>query len=85
MSRITLTPALVDALQAVNMDVACDVTFEGGESYQQQLEIIAETCLDGGRMTMYGYHDADADFKRLVEVHGYDLVLKAAAEIVSVA
>jgi len=75
---------LIRAIYAVNQDVAYEIEFEGGESARQRDMILAEVCLDAGRLTtMGGSPESDAEVRELCEKHGYQAVLREAAKHVS--
>lgn len=73
---------LIRAINSVNQDVAADVDFTGVPK-KDHLLVMAETCLDAGRLEMFGHKEADAEYRALLEEHGYDAVLKEAAKHVS--
>lgn len=83
MSKVILSETLLRGVNAVNNDVAHEIEFEGTESYEEQCEILAEVCIDAGRLTTWGHPEADAEVKALIAEHGYPAVLRAVAEHVS--
>ena len=83
MSKVKLSETLIRGVNAVNNDVACEIEFEGTESVEEQELILAEVCIDAGRLTTWGHPEADAEVRALVAEHGYPAVLKAVAEHIS--
>lgn len=43
-------------------------------------ECLAEVAMDAGRLTTWGFPDADAELRVLIAAHGYPAVLKEAAK-----
>lgn len=81
--KIVLSDVLIRGVNAVYNDVAYEIEYEGSETDRERYLILAEVCIDAGRLTTWGHPEADAEVKRLVEVHGYDAVLNEIAQFVS--
>lgn len=82
--KIEFSERLKAGIAHVAQDCAGDLSAdfseeEAGCSFEI---VLAETALDASRLTMWGYPDADQEASALVKQHGYDAVLKAAAELV---
>jgi thiamine biosynthesis lipoprotein ApbE len=65
---------LIRGIQHVNQDVVYDLPARASKA------VIAETCIDAGRLATWGHKEADEEVRRLVEEHGYDAVLREASK-----
>lgn len=67
--------AIIQVAQDIAADLPHDIDAEG----------VAECAMDAGRLTTIANNkEADAEVSALVSKHGYEAVLKAAAEFVPV-
>lgn len=66
------------AICAVAQDVVPDMQPEDA----RDPAIVAEIVLDAGRLEMFGYPDAQKEFRELCKTHGWDAVCKAAEQFV---
>lgn len=73
---------LIRAIGTVNQDVAPELYFED-ESYDEKMLILAETCIDAGRISIRGFKDEYGELLQLISDHGYDAVLAETAKHVS--
>jgi hypothetical protein len=74
---VVLSEDFQRAVNHINNDVIYDLPKNA--SYL----MIAETCVDAGRFSMWGYPQVDEELKRLIDEHGYNRLLRAVAKIVS--
>lgn len=66
----------------ISSDCASDALadFDPDDAGCSEEELLAETALDASRLKMWGYEDADAEVKALVEQYGYEAVLQEATK-----
>lgn len=65
------------AIDTVAQNCAQDMDYE---SYSDP-EVMAETALDAGRLSMWGYPWAQFEVHLLIQMNGYQAVLSEAAKI----
>ena len=71
---------LKSALNAVSQDVAADLE----EPYRSNPEAVAEISMDAGRLGLSGFNMEQDEVRALIDIYGYNEVLKEAANHVSV-
>lgn len=69
------------AISAVAGDCLMDMDDEGA----RDAECMAEVAMDAGRLTSWGFPNADKEVAELIKVHGWPAVMKAAAKFVPTA
>lgn len=79
MSVVTFSDSLRSAISAVARDCAGELEFSDDEVCSEE-EILAETALDAGRLTIWGFAEADEEAKKLIKEHGWNAVVKEAAK-----
>ena len=79
MSKIVLSAYLINAVAAVASEVSYDLDVSD-ETEEMGNLIIAETCIDAGRLTTWGYPKADDEARALIATYGYDAVLTEVAK-----
>jgi hypothetical protein len=77
-----LSQHLKQAIDIVTQQVLPDLLASCDECGEKVTgETLAEVAIDAGRLTMFGWKEADDELKRLYEEHGYQPVF---AEVVKV-
>ena len=77
---VKLSEVLIWAINHVNGDVAYEIEFEGSESDRERDLILAEVCIDAGRLETWGHPEAQKELSELIRAHGYPAVLAEVAK-----
>lgn len=75
---IKFSDKLISGIQHVNQDVVYDISFDEDSSQEECDMILAEVCIDAGRLEMWGHPEAQKELTDLIREHGYDAVLREA-------
>ena len=77
---VKFTNRLIAGIRHVSSDCASDALADYDEEEWgcSEAAIMAETALDADRLVTWGYPEAYADMRELVEKHGYPAVLAEA-------
>ena len=81
-AKIVMSDKLCAAIGHVSGDCAGELELADDE-FGDIVPILAETAIDAGRLTTWGYPEQDKEIHALIEKHGYDAVLEEAGKHVN--